>query len=667
MAAREKARHGPRAGADLPTGLRTSRRRWLIVLVVVIAVVGGGSVAFQHARSLARGTRPQSVLLITMDTTRADYLGCFGRTTAQTPNIDRLAREGTVFTRCTASAPLTLPSHASILTGVYPYVHGARENGTGRLAGSNETLAETLKAAGFATQATIASFVLNRQFGIAQGFDVYHEVARPASGSALSAERRGDEVCDDALAMLHSLAGQRFFLWVHFYDPHFPYVSERVKDESSPLAYADEIAFMDTQIGRLLSALRELRLEQDTLVVAVTDHGEGLNDHEEWEHGYFLYETTLHTPLIFRCPGVIPAGKTVSAQVRTIDIAPTVLDLLRLPAWEQAQGISLAGLVTGQKPDPNLAAYGETFLTQAEYGMSQLRSLTAGGWKFVWAPKPELYRLPSDPGEARNLVAEEPQHAADMLAQLRQLIADAPPPPAKEDSTAILTADDRNRLESLGYVAGPSSQDEGLTELDRFEPRGGNPRDYARSFKLISRELPQLRQQREYKRAEQLLRQLMESMPDAAHLPAHLAEVLDAQGRTDEAAQMFEHAVTLAPNDYLVRMKYGTFLRRSNRPADALAQFAVVVENWPHATEPISQVALVLGALGDFDAAEEKLQYALQLEPKNVRLLRALGVVYEDAGKLTDAIRYLNEALALDPTFQECEKDRDRVSQKLGW
>jgi len=667
VAAREKARHGPRAGADLPTGLRTSRRRWLIVLVVVIAVVGGGSVAFQHARSLARGTRPQSVLLITMDTTRADYLGCFGRTTAQTPNIDRLAREGTVFTRCTASAPLTLPSHASILTGVYPYVHGARENGTGRLAGSNETLAETLKAAGFATQATIASFVLNRQFGIAQGFDVYHEVARPASGSALSAERRGDEVCDDALAMLHSLAGQRFFLWVHFYDPHFPYVSERVKDESSPLAYADEIAFMDTQIGRLLSALRELRLEQDTLVVAVTDHGEGLNDHEEWEHGYFLYETTLHTPLIFRCPGVIPAGKTVSAQVRTIDIAPTVLDLLRLPAWEQAQGISLAGLVTGQKPDPNLAAYGETFLTQAEYGMSQLRSLTAGGWKFVWAPKPELYRLPSDPGEARNLVAEEPQHAADMLAQLRQLIADAPPPPAKEDSTAILTADDRNRLESLGYVAGPSSQDEGLTELDRFEPRGGNPRDYARSFKLISRELPQLRQQREYKRAEQLLRQLMESMPDAAHLPAHLAEVLDAQGRTDEAAQMFEHAVTLAPNDYLVRMKYGTFLRRSNRPADALAQFAVVVENWPHATEPISQVALVLGALGDFDAAEEKLQYALQLEPKNVRLLRALGVVYEDAGKLTDAIRYLNEALALDPTFQECEKDRDRVSQKLGW
>ena len=406
MAAREKARHGPRAGADLPTGLRTSRRRWLIVLVVVIAVVVGGSVAFQHARSLARGTRPQSVLLITMDTTRADYLGCFGRTTAQTPNIDRLAREGTVFTRCTASAPLTLPSHASILTGVYPYVHGARENGTGRLAGSNETLAETLKAAGFATQATIASFVLNQQFGIGQGFDVYHDVPRPAVGSPLSAERRGDEVCDDALAMLRSLAGQRFLLWVHFYDPHFPYVSERVKDELSPLAYADEIAFMDTQIGHLLSALRELHLERDTLVIAVADHGEGLNDHDEWEHGCFLYETTLHTPLIFRCPGVIPAGKTVSAQVRTIDIAPTVLELLHRPAWDQAQGVSLTGLFTGQKPDPDLAAYSETFLAQAEYGLSQLRSLTAGGWKFVWAPKPELYRLPSDPGEARNLVAE---------------------------------------------------------------------------------------------------------------------------------------------------------------------------------------------------------------------------------------------------------------------
>jgi arylsulfatase A-like enzyme/Flp pilus assembly protein TadD len=605
-------------------------------------------------------------LFITMDTTRADYLGCYGRTTAQTPHIDRLAREGTLFTRCTTCSPLTLPSHASMMTAVYPYVHGARQNGTGRLAESNVTLAETLKATGFATQATVASFVLNRQFGIAQGFDVYHEVVRPATGDPRSAERRGDEVCDDALAMLRDLAGQRFFLWVHFYDPHFPYLSSRISDVLSPLAYADEITFMDAQIGRLLDGLRELNLERDTLVIAVADHGEGLNDHDEWKHGYFLYETTLRTPLIMRCPGIVPAGKTIAAEVRTIDLAPTILEWLDLPPWDHAQGVSLVELVTGQSPDPGLAAYAETFQAQVEYGLAQLRSLTAGGWKYVWTTRPELYQLTHDPDERHDLAVQEPQRAADMLAQLRQLIADAPPPPAKEDSATTLTDEDRARLASLGYVSGPSTQDEGDVELDRFEPRGANPRDYALSFKLISWELPRLRHKRDYAAAEHMLRQLSEALPEAAYLHAHLAEILEAQGRTDEAFQAFERAAALAPGDRVVRMKYGLFLRRTHRAAEALAQFRVVLERWPDDTNALCQAALALTALNELDAAEEKLRRALALEPSSATALHLMGLLCEQAGRLPDAIQYFDDALRVDPGLHECTVDRQRVAEKLG-
>jgi choline-sulfatase len=644
---------------------RSSSRRPLIIVLVAVVVLGAG-IAIRCGMLQARSAGIRSVLLITMDTTRADYLGCFGSTTAQTPNIDRLAREGTVFTHCTTCAPLTLPSHSSMMTAVYPYVHGARQNGSGRLADSNITLAETLKAAGLATQATVASFVLNRQFGIAQGFDVYHDVPRPAAGDPTHAERPGDEVADDALAMLRSLASKPFFLWVHFYDPHFPYRSTRTTDILSPLAYADEISFMDKQIGRLLAALRELNLGRSTLVVAVADHGEGLNDHDEWKHGYFLYETTLHTPLIFRCPGFVPAGRTVAAQVRTIDIAPTILAWLHLPAWDQAQGVSLAGLCSGQQSDPNLAAYSETFQAHTEYGLSQLRSLSAGGWKYVWTTKPELYSLSRDPDEKNNLVEQEPQRAADMLRQLRQLIADAPPPPAKEDSTTLLTAGDRAQLDSLGYVSGPGVQDEGATELDRFEPRGANARDYARSFKLVSWELPQLLKKEEYRSAEQMLRQLMEALPEAAYLPAHLAEVLEAQGRGDEAAQAFEHAVALGPREYVIRMKYGMFLRRANRPADALEQFETALESVPDDTSALSQAGLSLLSLGRLDAAEEMLRRALAIDPHNAVALRVMGLVCEQSGKLPDAVLYFDQALASDPAYRDCQEDRERVSHQLG-
>ena len=352
--------------------------------------------------------------------------------------------------------------------------------------------------------------------------------------------------------MLQQLAaGPHFLLWVHFYDPHHPYQSPRIADVNSPNAYADEISFMDTQIGRLVDKLKALGRERDTLVVLVADHGEGLGQHDESMHGYLLYDTTVHAPLILYCPGIVPAGKRVAAQVRTIDVAPTILDLTGNPASERAQGVSLRPLLADPALDLQLSAYSETFDLQIEYGLSQLRSLSAGEWKYILTPKPELYDVTADPGETINLVTEQAARAAELRGELYQLIADAPAPPGKEDAPKPLTANEAERLKSLGYVNAPDAfADEGVTELDRFEPRGGDPKDYVHYLRLVVRDLPELQAQKEYVRAEQLLRPLIDAMPLAPRLYIHLAAVLGPQGRTEEATQAFEQALKLSPEDY---------------------------------------------------------------------------------------------------------------------
>lgn len=656
---------GRPAGQREPTAAvanaRRPRRLVLLALVGVAVLIAFGVLA----RPLwsTRDNRPRNVLLFTLDTTRADYLGCYGRATAQTPNLDRLAREGTLFARCASASPLTLPSHSSILTGEYPYAHGARQNGTGRLAAGAVTLAEALKQAGFTTQATVAAFVLNRQFGTDQGFDVYNDVVPAAVGNPLNAERKGDEIARDAVELLQSVKDRPFFLWVHFYDPHFPYESPRIPDQRSPNAYADEIAFMDTQIGVVLDQLRALGHEQDTLVIAVGDHGEGLGQHDELMHGYLLYDTTIHVPFLVRGPGV-PAGRTVTAQVRTIDIAPTILAALKLPAMERAQGVSLWPLLAPTPADLQLTGYSETFDAQIEYGLSQLRSLSAGQWKYILAPQSELYDIAIDPGELRNVLSANTARGEQLRTALHDLLADAPPPPSAEESAVKLTGDEAARLAGLGYVGTPSAfTEEDVTELDRFEPRGGDPKDYIHYFRLLVDDLPRMQANKEYAQAEQLLRRLIDAMPDASRLYVHLAAALNPQGRTDEATQAFERAVALAPHDYDIRRKYGTFLGRVQRYADAIAQFELVLQQLPTDTFTLEESARAHAALGQFTAAEQQLTAGLAVEPRSVRLLRAFGRIKEMQGQPAAAADYYRQALAIDPDLKDCQADLARIEQ----
>lgn len=660
MARRTRRPQRPEGPADRPPQKRR-RGLWLISVAVVLAAGVYGVVRYRTGWA-----RPAlNVLLITLDTTRADYLGCYGRPGGRTPVLDRLAREGVLFTDCTACSPFTSPSHASLLTSLYPYAHGVRLNGADRLAEEVVTLAESFRDAGYTTQATVASYVVNRKFGLAQGFDVYHDVTEVRVGDELHAERRGDVVCADAIQMLQSLVQKRFFLWVHFYDPHHPYHSTRGHERDTPEAYEDEIAFMDAQIGHLMQQLSQLRLAESTLVVLVGDHGEGLGEHGERLHGVFLYQSTLRVPLIFYGPGRIQAGRSVAAQVRTVDVAPTILALAGLRAWSQAQGVSLVPLLTGRTADLGLAAYAESLDGQQQFGLAMLRSLSQGGWKYVHAPTPELYDLARDPGELQNLHDAEPARAEPLRAALRALIADAPPPPAPA-AAAPPDAKDVAILASLGYVVAPSMTGPQVPEIDRFEPLGGDPKDYAKLFDLTARAGGAMVAGL-FERAEQRLREALAIMPDRTSLHIQLAHALYEQKKYAEADEVYRRVLEWAPEDPEVRRQYGWFLLyQANRPADAAVQLGAVLARTPDDVDLLHDVGVALIATGKHGEGERCLTRALELDRDNVRAIQALGALRVQQQRWSEAEQLFVRALQLSPSSVEAQRGLQWVRQKLG-
>jgi arylsulfatase A-like enzyme len=403
--------------------------------------------------------RPRNVVLVTLDTTRADRLPAYGFAGVETPALDRLAMTGAVFEQTFAAAPLTLPSHATIFTGLYPPRHGVRDNAGQPLAAEFTTLAEVLRQRGLTTAAFVASSVVAKGRGLEQGFTDYDGASRPDCGEG-QARRRADAVVDAALAWLEGHDSSPFFAWVHVYDTHRPYdlPPEYLRRYADP--YLAAIAFQDAQISRLLAYLDRRRHLDDTLVVVVGDHGESLGDHGEDSHGIFVYQETLHVPFIVRGPGVAP--QRVGAVTRLVDVMPTILTLVGGPLPDM-DGVSLASLLKGREPDPQLDVYAESLYPQ-RFGWAPLRSLRADRYKVIEAPRPELYDLANDPGETRNVFAERRRLGAAMLTRLR----------AFDDRNGRVSPVDRavaERIASLGYVGG------GPTELPGDAADDVDPKD----------------------------------------------------------------------------------------------------------------------------------------------------------------------------------------------
>ena len=621
----------------------------------------------------------QNILFVSVDTTRSDHLGCYGHPVVKTPNIDRLAAGGARFAWCISSAPLTFPSHSTMMTGSYPYVHGARDNGIYVLSDGNDTLAEIFKRAGYATHAEVAAVVLAKKFNLAQGFDTYGEpdILRPASppghedwqtdeprvsvgdmaSTVIELERKADEITRYGIDLLQKEAtdDKPFFIWLHYFDPHWPHEppTRFAKQYPTELYYA-EIAFFDEQFGKLIDALRELGLDKTTFVVLTSDHGEGRGQHGEYTHSSFLYDTTLHVPLIMWAPGRIPAGRVIESQVRLVDLAPTIVDFAGLNRTPQMQGVSLLPLIENPDLRANLPCYSDTIVPRNMHKYSQLRSLRTDTWKYILAPKPELYNVAEDRLELFNMVAQQAERAAGMREELRDLIATSPPAPGGRANRQEADKDAVAGLRALGYVADVSPPDEDPmtrgSELDHFEPEGRNPHDHIEEIDCYAHGLGSFRQGN-YEDAEVVLKRLVELDPTSVAGWSMLGTTYLAMKRNDDALAMYQKALALDPADPVTHRHLGIiyYMRRDYDAAEKAA-----VESLKYDPSDWSTYVL-LGrihvARREFEQARKVFAHADELSPDNAEIKLRQGLLHLAMHQPRLAIRRLQEALRLRPEF----------------
>ena len=422
---------------------------------ILALVVGTAALVWWSARRSP--VAPLGVVIVTLDTTRADRLSPYGNMDLSLPALERVAREGVVFDRASSVAPMTLPAHTSLFTGLLPPTHGVRDNADAPLDDSRSTLAEILSAQKYRTGAFVSSIVLGPERGLQQGFSLYDGVIPTDIQGPAGMQRRADAVMDVAIRWLDSIGAEPFLLWTHLYDAHRPYdPPEPFRSKYGHDLYMAEIAFADSQIERLIEALDQRKLLDRVILVIAGDHGESLGDHGERDHGIFVYEEVIRVPLMIRAPGLRPGR--VGEVVRLTDVLPTVLELLELPS-PQVDGVSLLNLMRGKATDNDSEreAYSESLYPE-RLGWSPLYALRQGRYKLIKAPRPELYDLDRDPFETENLYADRPAVAQGMTARIDAILR-GDGQAANERAQSPVSAEVQQRLAALGYVAAPVTRD----------------------------------------------------------------------------------------------------------------------------------------------------------------------------------------------------------------
>ncbi|MCA9726152.1 MAG: sulfatase-like hydrolase/transferase [Candidatus Eisenbacteria bacterium] len=547
--------------------------------------------------------RPHLILLVIVDTLRADHLGCYGDRDIETPNIDRLAARGTVYDNAMSAVPVTLPSISTILTGAYPLQHGIRDNGVFALGESWETLPERLATAGFRTAGFVSADVLSHDHGIGQGFETYdddmsarYETYQPLMKSIedqlQGVERRAPLTVDKALEWAEEHKNEDAFLLVHLFDPHLPRdPPPEYRDRYPDRLYDGEIAAVDHEIGRLLSGLSQSWPESETLTILMADHGEGLLDHEEEFHGVLLFQETMHVPLIVAGPDV-PAGQRIESVVRTADIPATVCGLVGIAPPPHSIGAPLPGLTLSdgtagesRRGRFDNLAYLETFRARLSHGWCEQRGLRTPRWKLISGATLQLYDLRADPGEKTDLAASQPA-VRDSLAALMDAVALQSLEHGREEAVGrTISQEERDRLFSLGYVApqavSPPRADSLAIWYFSPEERGvalglSDPRERleiynqtvkARSFTLSGQNALA---EGDLAEAERAFRGALHY--DAAHVEAHLglAEVFERNGEADRALLVLRHAAEENPADETIALRLSDALTKRGRRVEAL-------------------------------------------------------------------------------------------------
>jgi choline-sulfatase len=653
--------------------------------------VAGAALALRFGGRLLPARTPPDILLITLDTTRPDHLGAYGDRRAQTPRLDRLAREGVLFERAVAAAPTTLPAHASLLTGLYPFAHGVRNNGTFSLRPAVPTLTTVLHERGYLTGAFVSAFVLDRRYGLAQGFDEYNGRfdARTAQGEL---ERRGDRTASAANAWLKRVArnGRPLFMWVHLYDPHDPYdPPPPLREAFAGRPYDGEIAFADQAVGAILDQYAQLGRPAPPIVAAVGDHGESLGEHEEETHAMFVYQSTLRVPLILSWPGHLPAGRRVPALARGIDLAATLLDLAGQPPLAGMQGTSLVPLVNGRGAAP-ASAYGETYFPLFYMGWAPLRSIQDDRWKFIAAPVPELYDLTTDPLELTNLAGREPARAAALRGALDQVAGGA----AGAMSSRRVDADTVRKLAALGYIGAASGDAATSSDAARADPkamiavfnrlrrangalqagraaeaetiaRGVLDRDPGNAFAVLVLANAEM-EQGQYRGAIAYYREYVRLVPASAEAHHRTAICLARLGQPDQAVVEEEAALAIDPRDADAHELRGGLLVERGKIDEGLRDLRAAVSIDPGNAPYRVGLGRALIAARRLDEAEMQIGRALELRPEYPAAAAAAGSLAIARDQIDRAVAEFERALELDATQDDVRLDLARALERAG-
>jgi arylsulfatase A-like enzyme/Flp pilus assembly protein TadD len=589
----------------------------------------------------------RNLVLVTIDTLRADRVGCYGNATVETPHLDALARDGAMAPEASAQVPLTRPSHLTILTGLYPSEHGIRDNVSPALDESIPTLPRILKGAGFTTGGFVSSVVLASQSGLARGFDVYSDKFEIGPNDARflnTIQRRGDLPTGEAIAWLQGQKDHRFFLWLHLYDPHEPYeppepYASRYRDRP----YDGEVAFADDLVGRLDAALGALGVRDETLVAVTSDHGEGLGEHGESVHGFFVYQTTLRVPLVLRGPG-IPRGTRLPVTARSVDLVPTLLDFVGVASPGHLSGRDLAPALRGAERPAEEASYAESLLPLIHYGWSDLRALREGRWKYIQAPRPELYDLLSDPGEAHDLARGEPSRVQAFRTAMDKRLEAERSLASRATNAAAVPEDLLEKLGALGYVGAGAAPGEGET--------GADPKDKIEDFKVLNslvREGIVALREKDYPKSVASFRDVLARKVESFEVHYYLGKALLGQGDAREALAHFRKAADRLPAYGPAYVAQADSLMKLQDSPGALAALAKGESAAPRDPTIFERKAQILRRGGRADEASRAYETAIGLAPANPLLKVELGELLRDHGGLDRAVVLLQEAVKLDP------------------
>ncbi|MGO8817715.1 MAG: sulfatase-like hydrolase/transferase [Terriglobia bacterium] len=584
-----------------------------------------------------------SIVLISIDTLRADRLGCYGSHRTPTPHIDAIAQGGTLFSAIASQVPLTFPSHVSLFTSTYPFFNGIEDN-TEVLRPGAVTLATVLKSRGYRTGAFVGGFALDRRFGLNQGFDEYDStfnLHREKESDSGNVKRLGAEVVADAIQWLPPDSAQPFFLFLHLYDLHTPYNLPANFRARYGTGYDAELRYVDEQVGVFWDALRQRHLLDKTLVVFVSDHGESLGDHGEKTHGYFIYQSTVWVPLIIHWPrgsGEFPAKVSESASL--MDVAPTLIQFVGASIPREFQGRSLLETLRPGSPKTTRDVYSESIYPHNHFGCASLRSLRTGNYKYIQAPKPELYDLAADPGETRNL--DEQKHslalaAREKLDSLRARFRSDHPLGGKAlDPEAVA------RLSSLGYVAVSTPHSE-------TPDAGADPKDRIAEFEEYGRAIV-LASAGHIEESSADLERLLAQHPELLDLRMSLGLNDQALRRYDDAAREFRQVLKTDPVNVQAHFDLGLSLFELHQADDAAKELQATLAIAPYYTRAEELLGSISLQKGDYPGAQEHFRHILSIDPNDFGAHYNLGALATLQGQWEEGEDQLHAALTADPT-----------------